>query len=48
MNSTSGHEPSNVQNGFSQNRDFGFDALCLSTADFLTQIKKTSKLEEFV
>ena len=32
LNYTSSHEPSNVYRGFSQNKDFGVDTFCLSTA----------------
>ena len=32
MNSTLRNEPSNAYHKFSQNKDFGVDALCLSTA----------------
>ena len=32
LNSTSNNEPSNVYREFSQNKDFGVYALCLSTA----------------
>ena len=39
MNSTLSNEPSNVYHGFSQNKEFGVDALCLSTADLDTYIK---------
>ena len=34
MNSTSRNKPSNVYHEFSQNKDFGVDALCLSTAEW--------------
>ena len=41
MNSTLSNEPSNVYHGFSQNKDFGVDALCLSMAAF--EIRRNSE-----